>query len=111
MSFYFSDSYLTKCYETDLLLAQENQPDTKSLTSPPNLLILKKISKIRGGINNDTRLSPMMEKGRGGGEIKISASWGGDKDTEVQIGASGNIEDESGNYAKVGISQEISDGK
>ena len=116
MSCDFSVSILREPSEGGIFSIQERELGSKVIVSPSSLShtdpsLLGRVSKLKGIINKDNNPPPMMEKVNGGGEIKISASWGGDEDTEVHIGASGNIRDESGNYVKVDASQEVSDGK
>ena len=51
-----------------------------------------------------------MSRIDGGGEVRISAEWGGDEGLDIHIGASGKIHDDEGSYVKIDVSQEISKG-
>jgi len=51
-----------------------------------------------------------MEKGSGGSETKISGTWNENEDTNVLVGASGNIRAKRGNSHKVDAYKKISDG-
>ncbi|OGN55791.1 MAG: hypothetical protein A3D96_04365 [Chlamydiae bacterium RIFCSPHIGHO2_12_FULL_44_59] len=66
--------------------------------------VAERIQKVTQ--NNGLQIAP-MEAG-GSVEVKVEANWGGKDGPGVQIGASGEIHDNHGNYAKGEVTQDSS---